>query len=252
MNFDLSNKVVVVTGASSGIGKAIAIEMAASGADIAFNYLSNDSGAVETAEIIKEFGRKVSVLKADVTNSADVKKFTEQVIRDFGSIDVLVNNAGTTIRRTTFLDLDEDLWDKSLNINLKSAYLCSRSFIPYMIKKNNGCIINMSSVAGRLGSPGETIHYAVPKAGINILTVGLAKEFGSNGIRVNAIAPGTIETPLLDKSDTSDEWKKSRVKKTLLGRMGKPEDVAPMAVFLASEYGSFITGQIIDISGGRF
>jgi len=252
MEFNLRGKVTVITGASSGIGRAIAVEMAKCGSDIVLNYLSNDEGAASTADEIKKQGAGVAVVKADVSKKEEADRLIDTAIKEFEKVDVLVNNAGSVFRRSTFLDLDEELWDLSIRVNLKSVYLCSRAAIPYMIENNGGCIINMSSVAGKLGSPGETVHYAVPKAGINILTVGLAKEFGAKGIRVNAIAPGTVETPLLDKSSTPVEWKESRIKKTLLGRMGTTNDIAPMAVFLASECGSFITGQIIEISGGRF
>lgn len=252
MDTNLSNKVAVVTGGSSGIGQSIALAMAAEGADIAVNYLSNDQGALETAEKIRGMGRKILVVKGDICQKSEADKLAARVLQTFGGIDILVNNAGSIFRRSTFLDLDETLWDKSMALNLKAAYLCSRAFMPALIEKGGGCIINMSSVAARLGSPGETIHYAVAKAGINTLTLGLAKEFGGKGIRVNAIAPGTVDTPLLAKASTSEEWKEGRIKKTLLGRMGTTEEIAAMAVFLASDLGSFITGQVLDVSGGRF
>lgn len=252
MDTNLSNKVAVITGGSSGIGKSIALAMAAEGADIAVNYLSNDQGALETAEKIKGMGRKCLVVKGDICQKSEVDKLTAQVLQTFGGIDILVNNAGSIFRRSAFLDLDEELWDRSMALNLKAAYLCSRAFMPSLIERGGGCVINMSSVAARLGSPGETVHYAVAKAGVNTLTLGLAKEFGGKGIRVNAIAPGTVDTPLLEKASTSQEWKEGRIKKTLLGRMGTTEEIAAMAVFLASDSGSFITGQVIDISGGRF
>ena len=252
METKLTDKVAVITGGSSGIGQAIACAMAAEGADIAIAYLSNDSGAQATLDRVQAFGRKCIALKTDVTKKAQVDAFAAKVLEEFDRVNILVNNAGFTIRRSTFLDLDEDLWDRCMDLNLKSVYLCSQAFIPALIHAPGNAIINMSSVASRTGSPKETIHYAVAKAGINTLTLGLAKEFGEKGLRVNAIAPGTIETPLLAKSDTSQAWRDGRLKNTVLGRFGKPEEIAALAVYLASDNGSFITGQVIDVNGGRF
>ena len=252
METKLTNKVAVVTGGSSGIGQAIACAMAAEGADVAVGYLSNDRGAKETGERVQSYGRKYLAVKCDVTKKPQVDAFAAKVLETFGQVDILVNNAGYIIRRSPFLDLDEQLWDSSMELNLKSVYLCSQAFIPSLIQKPGSCIISMSSVASRTGSPGETIHYAVAKAGINNLTLGLAKEFGPKGLRVNAIAPGTVETPLLAKSDTPQSWKDGRLKNTIMGRFGKPEEIAALAVYLASEAGAFITGQVIDINGGRY
>jgi 3-oxoacyl-[acyl-carrier protein] reductase len=248
----LTNKVAVITGGSSGIGQAIAIAMAAEGADIAINYYSNDQGAQETAERVKAFGRRILTVKSDVSKKGAVDDFAARVLETYGHVEILVNNAGSIIRRSTFLDLDEKLWDACMELNLKGAYLCSQAFIPYLIEKPGSCIISMSSVASRVGSPGETVHYAVAKAGINILTVALAKEFGTKGLRANAIAPGTVETPLLTRNNTPQSWIDDRMKKTLMGRFAKAEEIAAMAVYLASDWGAFITGQVIDINGGRF
>ena len=252
METKLTNKVAVITGGSSGIGQAMALAMAAEGADIAINYLSNDAGAQETADRVEAMGRRILVVKSDVSKKALVDAFAAQVLEKYGHVDILVNNAGSTIRRSTFMDLDEDLWDRCMELNLKGAYLCSQAFIPSLTEKRGSCIINMSSVASRVGSPGETVHYAVAKSGINTLTVALSKEFGGKGLRVNAIAPGTVETPLLTKTNTPASWYEDRMKKTILGRFGKPEEIAELAVYLASDWGSFITGQVIDINGGRF
>ena len=252
METTLTDKVAVITGGSSGIGQAIAVAMAAEGADIAIAYLSNDRGAKETEDRVKSCGRRFLAVKADVSKKASVDDFVAQVLETFGNVDILVNNAGFIIRRSAFLNLDEKLWDDCMELNLKSAYLCCQAFIPSLTRKPGGCIISMSSVASRTGSPGETIHYAVAKAGINTLTLGLSKEFGHMGLRVNAIAPGAVATPLLIKADTPQEWLDGRLKNTILGRLGKPEEIAALAVYLASDCGSFITGQVIDVNGGRF
>ena len=248
----LTGKVAVVTGGSSGIGQAIACAMAEEGADIAMCYLSNDSGAQETARRVQASGRKFLSVKTDISQRDQVDGFAGKVLETFGDVDILVNNAGFIIRRSTFLELDEQLWDDCMTLNLKSVYMCCQAFLPSLTRRPGGCIISMSSVASRNGSPGQTIHYAVAKAGINTLTLGLAKEFGDKGLRVNAIAPGTVETPLLTKSDTPQDWFDGRLKNTILGRLGKPEEIAAMAVYLASDFGSFITGQVIDVNGGRF
>lgn len=250
MDFNLRNQVAVVTGGSSGIGRAISLAMAKKGANIVINYLNNRPGAEDVKQIIEDMGQKAVIVKADVTQKPDVDNLANCAFANFNHIDILVNCAGGAIRRSIFLNIDEDLWDDTMKLNLKSAYLCSRAFLPNMVANGHGRIINISSVAARLGSPGETVHYAVAKAGINTLTVGLAKEFAAKGILVNAIAPGIVDT-LFQQRYSTPERLEATVNKTWLKRIGTPEEVADLAVFLATESGSFITGEIIEISGGR-
>lgn len=250
MRIDLSSKNAVITGSGSGIGRAVALGIASCGGNVVINYRSDREGAEKTAEEIEQLGCRAEVIQADVSRAEDVRRLRDGAVKAFRDIDILINNAGSPIRRAAFLDIDEGLWEESMKVNLKSAYLCCQAFIPEMVKRRYGRIVNISSVAARLGAAGETVHYAVAKAGLNTLTVGLAKEFAPAGIVVNAVAPGAIKSAFQEKYSTAERVEKV-ISRTMVQRLGLVEEVASMILYLVSDYGGFIAGEVIEISGGR-
>jgi len=242
----LAGKVALITGASGGIGQATAVEIAREGADIAANYFHDSKKAAKTCSMVKAIGRQCITIKADVTKAVEVKDMVERVLKEFGRVDILINNAGGIIERKQIVKMPETLWDNMLDLNLKSAFLCSKAVIPDMIKRKNGTIVNISSIAARNGGGRGAIPYAAAKAGIEGFTKGLAKELVADGIRVNAVAPGVIDTPFHKDPDVLASFKPMIPMK----RLGKPEEVAKLIVFLASGDSSYITGRVYDITGG--
>lgn len=242
----LEGKVAVVTGASRGIGKAIALKLAAQGADIAINYTSSDAKALEVKQQIEAMGRKAMVFKADVSSDEDVQGFAKAVLEAFGKIDILVNNAGIT-RDGLVMRMKEDDFTRVIDINLKGSFLCSKYFGKSMMKARSGAIVNITSVVGVMGNAGQA-NYASSKAGVIGLTKSLAKEFGSRGLTVNAVAPGFIETEMTQL--LPDDVKAEYAKAIPLGAFGQAEDVADCVVFLASGASRYITGQVIHVDGG--
>lgn len=242
----LKGKNALVTGASKGIGKAIAIRFAAEGANVAFTYLSSiEQGKALEAELSAK-GVKAKGYRSDASDFAQADKLINDVIADFGSIDILVNNAGITMDNL-LLRMTEDAWDRVINVNLKSCFNTVKAVTKPMMKQKSGSIINMTSVVGIKGNAGQT-NYAASKSGIIGFTKSVALEIGSRGIRCNAIAPGFIETEMTDKLDekTIQLWRDA----IPLKRGGKPEDVAEACVFLASDMSSYITGQVLQVDGG--
>ena len=244
--FELTNKVVVVTGSSRGIGAGIAKVLAAQGAKVIVNYRSSPAEANEVAAAIKAAGGEATVIQADVGSSDEAQRLIKESIDTYGQIDILVNNAGTTRDKLIMTMKDED-WDEVLQTNLSSVYYCSKAVIRPMMKKRNGRIINITSVVGLAGQAGQT-NYAASKAGIIGFTKSLAKEVGSRNITVNAVAPGFIPTALTNV--LPEEHSKSIIENTPLGRMGTLEDVALAVLFLASDEAAFITGQVLTVDGG--
>lgn len=240
----LTNKIALITGASKGIGKAIAMEFAGNGADVAVNYNSDEKGALNTANEIKKLGKKALIAKADVSKYNEVSSMMEQIKKEFGRIDILVNNAGITMDRT-LKNMTQEEWGKVIDVNLNSLYNVTKQVIPLM--PENGRIINISSIAGIVGNFGQT-NYSASKAGIIGFTKSLAKELGKDKITVNAIAPGLIESEMTDKIPFIR--KKIIMSLIPLGRAGTNEEVADCAVFLASEKSSYITGEVINVNGG--
>ena len=246
MNFDFSNKVALVTGSSSGIGAAIAKEIAAGGAAVAIHYRGNADGANAVASEIRNNGGKCELFQADVSNTEQAAELIKKVQESFGSLDILINNAGTT-RDTLLLSMKEEEWDAVISTNLKSVYAVSKAALRGMIKKRWGRIINITSVVGITGQAGQS-NYAASKAGIIGFTKSLAREVASRNITVNAVAPGFVPTALTDV--LNEEQRAKIVSETPIGRMGTPEEIAWAVGFLASERSGFITGQVLTVDGG--
>jgi 3-oxoacyl-[acyl-carrier protein] reductase len=243
---DFSNKGTLVTGSSSGIGAAIAKELAAKGARVALHYRGNAEGANRIAEEIQSAGGECSLFQADVSDAEQAAALVKQVQETFGSLDILVNNAGTT-RDALLMTMSEEQWDTVISTNLRSVYTVTRAALRAMIRKRWGRIINITSVVGLTGQAGQS-NYAASKAGIIGFTKSLAREVASRNITVNAVAPGFIPTALTDV--LNDEQKAEIIRSTPLGRMGSPEEVAWAVAFLAAERSGFITGQVLTVDGG--
>ena len=243
---NLTGKVALVTGASRGIGQATAIDLAKAGADIVVNFIGNEAVAQETVEAIEALGRKAIKIKADVGNADDVQAMVDEAIAAFGHIDILVNNAGIT-RDGLLIRMKDSDWDDVLNINLKGVYLVTKAVAKLMVKQRAGRIINMTSVSGVTGNVGQA-NYAAAKAGVIGFTKTCAKELAARGITVNAVAPGFIETAM---TDLLPEKIKEGIAATVpFGRMGQPEEIASVVTFLASDFASYITGQVLNVDGG--
>jgi 3-oxoacyl-[acyl-carrier protein] reductase len=242
----LDKKVAVITGAARGIGKAIALKFASEGADIAFTDLFDNEASQATAKELSEFGIKVKFYASNAANFAETHSVVEEIVADFGRIDILVNNAGIT-KDTALKRMTEEQWDAVIAVNLKSVFNFTKAVQAIMWKQASGSVINMSSVVGVSGNANQC-NYSASKAGIIGFTKSAAKEMGLRGIRHNAIAPGFIITEMTDT--LPDDVKKSWAEQIPLRRGGTPEDVANVAVFLASDLSSYVTGQVIHCCGG--
>lgn len=241
----LTNKVAVITGAARGIGKAIALKLASEGCAIAFTDLVINEAAEATRQEIEQLGVSCKAYASDASNFEQTHTVINQILADFGHIDILVNNAGIT-KDTLLLRMTEEQWDAVLNVNLKSVFNFIHAVTPIMMRQRSGSIISMSSVVGINGNAGQA-NYAASKAGIIALTKSTAKELGGRGIRANAIAPGYIETEMTAQlpQETRDEF----VKMIPLHRGGSVEEVAKVALFLASDLSSYVSGQVIQVNG---
>ena len=242
----LDGKVALVTGGSRGIGKAIALKFASEGADVVFTYLSNKAAAEQTEQELGQFGHRVKAYASDASSFESAHELVKQVIEDFLRIDILVNNAGIT-RDTLLMRMTEQQWDEVLNGNLKSAFNFTHAVVPLMARQRAGSIISLSSVVGIAGNAGQA-NYAASKAGIIALSTSVAKEMGSRNVRCNCIAPGFIDTDMT--SSLPEELRKEWAKTIPLRRCGTPEEVANVALFLASDLSSYVTGQVIHCCGG--
>ena len=244
----LENKVAFVTGASRGIGKAIALEMAKSGADVAVCYSSSSDAAEDVCRQIRQLGRKAVPYRCDVSSMEQCSETVKAAVEEFGQLDILVNNAGIT-RDNLMLMMKEDDFDLVISTNLKGAFNMMKQAGAHFLKRKQGTIINISSVSGMMGNAGQ-VNYAAAKAGVIGMTKSAAKELAGRGITCNAIAPGFIATDMTDK--LSDKQKEAVTDAIPLKRMGQPEDIAHLAVFLASPLANYITGEVIKVDGGIY
>lgn len=244
----LEGKKALVTGASRGIGRAIAISLAEAGADVAINYSGSEEAAAQTAEAVRALGREAILIKANVGKSAEFEDMVKQVLEQFGTVDILVNNAGIT-RDNLIMRMKEDEFDQVIETNLKGVFNGIKAVTRPMMKQRSGRIINISSVVGVLGNPGQA-NYVAAKAGVIGLTKASAKELASRGITVNCVAPGFIQTEMTDK--LPDEMKQGLQGQIPLAKLGSVEDIASAVRFLASDEASYMTGQTIHVDGGMY
>ncbi|SES74249.1 3-oxoacyl-[acyl-carrier-protein] reductase [Oceanobacillus limi] len=242
----LNGKSALVTGASRGIGRSIALELARQGANVAVNYAGSEAKAQAVVEEIEQLGVKAMKIQADVSNEDSVKEMIKSVVNEFGSLDILVNNAGIT-RDNLLMRMKEEEFDQVINTNLKGVFVCTKSVTRQMMKQKSGRIINVASIVGVSGNPGQA-NYVAAKAGVIGLTKTTAKELASRNILVNAVAPGFISTDMTD--ELTDEQREGMLGMIPLAKLGTPEDVAKVVRFLASDDANYITGQTIHIDGG--
>lgn len=243
----LAGKVAIVTGASRGIGRGIALRLAQEGAKVVVNHRNSPEGAAETVASIQAAGGEAVAIQADVADFEEAQRLVKDTLAVFGRVDILVNNAGTT-RDTLLMMMREDQWDVVIDTNLKSVFNCCKAAARSMVKNRYGRIINVSSVSGLAGQAGQT-NYAASKAGVIGFSKSLAKELGSRNITVNVVAPGFVPTALTE-SVLTEENRQRAIEATPLGRLGTAEDVAGAVAFLASDDASFITGQVLSVDGG--
>ena len=247
--FDFSGKVVLVTGASSGIGRATAELFGRCGASVALTYHNNKAGAEGAVAAITSSGAKPMAIQVDVTKDGEILRMVSEVEDGLGPVDILVNNAGSLVERLKTLDLTESRWDEVMNLNSTSAFFAAKAVVPKMLEKGSGVIVNVTSIAGRNGGAPGSIHYSSAKAALLTMTKGLAKEFASQGIRVNAVSPGVIDTRYHETFTTPEVMDNLR-KAIPMGREGRPDEVASVIAFLASDAASYLCGETIEINGG--
>jgi 3-oxoacyl-[acyl-carrier protein] reductase len=247
---DLTGRIALVTGGSSGIGAASAALLADLGAKVAIGYLQNQAGADRVSACIASRGGTGIAIRADVRRSEAIRSLVAQVDAALGPIDILVNNAGSLVRRQRITEITEDCWDEILDLNLKSAVLCSQAVVPSMIARKRGAIVNIVSIAGRNGGGAGAGAYASAKGGLITFTKSLAREVAPHGVRVNAISPGVIDTPFHETFSTS-EMMRGFVAAIPLGRVGTPAECAAAIAFLASDAASYIVGETIEVNGGQ-
>lgn len=247
---DMTGRVALITGASTGIGRWSAVALAECGAAVAINYNKNLAGAEETKRMVESVGGKAVIIQSDVSTKAGAVALADAARAQLGAIDILVNNAGDLMQRCSLQEFSEDLWDRVMDLNLKSVLLCSQTVMAEMIARRSGAIINVGSIAGHHGGgPGAGV-YATAKAGVHCLTKALAKEMAPHGVRVNAVAPGVIDTPFHERMSTP-EMIKQFVGSIPMGRTGTSEECGRVIAFLASDAAAYIHGEMIEINGGQ-
>jgi 3-oxoacyl-[acyl-carrier protein] reductase len=242
----LTGRTALVTGGSRGIGRAIALALAEEGADVAVNYVANEGAAHDVAESIRKTGRRALLAQADVSDFPDTFRMAQDVLKEFGHLDILVNNAGITSDKT-FTKMDHAAWRKVLSINLDGIFNCTKVFIDQMLGRNYGRVVNITSVIGQIGNFGQA-NYAASKAGVAAFTKSLAKEVAGKGVTVNAVAPGFIETEMVER--IPEKVRNRLLDQIPLHRFGTPEEVARAVVYIVSPDGDYITGAELSINGG--
>jgi 3-oxoacyl-[acyl-carrier protein] reductase len=247
---DLSGKIALVTGASSGIGAATAVTLSGLGAQVAIGYHQNQKGVEEVQRGIAASGGKAIVIQADVRQADEVRSLVKRATEQLGPIDILVNNAGSLVERMKILETNETRWDEIMNLNLKSVMLCSQAVAKSMMERKSGAIVNVVSIAGRNGGGPGAGAYATAKGGLITLTKSLAKELAPFGIRVNGVSPGVVDTPFHEVFSTP-EMIRSFVAQIPIGRIAKPVEIAKVIAFLASDAASYVVGEIIEVNGGQ-
>lgn len=250
MEIRFDNKVVLVTGASSGIGRATAKEYAKSGAKVIVHYNESKSNVDAVVDSILSDGGEAVALRADVSKKEEVNTLIKSSLEEYGTIDILINNAGALIKRQSIEEMEEDLWDQVMDVNLKSIYLVTQAVIPVMKKKNYGKIINLTSIAARMGGGVGAAHYSASKGGILTLSKNMAKELAPFGILVNAVSPGIIDTRFHERFTAPEIFNKF-LDSVVLKRAGTAEEVAWLILFLTSDFASYIVGETIEINGGQ-
>jgi 3-oxoacyl-[acyl-carrier protein] reductase len=244
----LKDKIALVTGSSRGIGRAIALAYAKEGAKVMVNFTSNEKAAKEVVEAIQKMGGQAGAMKADVAKKAEAESLVKATVDQFGGIDILVNNAGFT-RPAMMTKMTEQQWDEVVDIHLKGAFLCTQAAAPHMIAKNKGKIINVTSVAGVVGTVGQ-MNYSAAKGGVISMTKSMARELARNSVCANVICLGIVTTDMTEKITTDEKLKEVYMNRILLKRFAEPEDVTPAFVFLASDEANYITGQLLCVDGG--
>jgi 3-oxoacyl-[acyl-carrier protein] reductase len=247
---DLTGKTALITGASSGIGAATAAVFADLGARVAIGYYNNEKGANDVVAAVSAAGGKIIAIKGDVRKTADIHAVVDRTTAEFGPIDILVNNAGSLVERQKLAQITEERWDEIMNLNLKSAVLCSQIVAPSMIERKSGVIINIVSIAGRNGGGPGAMAYATAKGALITFTKGLAKELAPQGVRVNGVSPGVIDTPFHEVFSTP-EMIKNFVAGIPMGRTGTSMECATAIAFLASDAASYIAGETLEVNGGQ-
>jgi 3-oxoacyl-[acyl-carrier protein] reductase len=245
-----SEEVAWVTGSSTGIGRAVAEGFAEQGCRVVVHYNASEDEAREVVEQIESSGGKAALVGGDVSDAGEVKRMVAEIEDRYGRLDILVNNAGSLIERSTLEEMTEDLWDRVMQVNLKSVYLCSQAVLPIMKRQESGRIINVTSIAARNGGGPGSVAYATAKGGVSTLTRAMAKELISDGILVNGVAPGVITTPFHDRF-TPPEMREGMARSIPMGREGTPEETAGAVLFLASSWADYIVGEIIEVNGGQ-
>ena len=244
-----SGKVAWVTGSSKGIGRATCLGFAEQGCDVVVHYSGGKDEAEEVAAEVEKHGGGALLVQGDVSDSGEVGRMVREIEDHYGRLDILVNNAGSFVNRLTLDEMTEEVWDRVMAVNLKSVYLCSQAVLPMMRKQGGGRIVNMTSISARNGGSPDSIAYSTAKGGVSTLTRAMAKDLVSDGILVNAVAPGRIDTPLHDEF-TPDEKRREAAQGIPLGREGTPEEVVGAVLFLVSPQSNYIVGEVIEVNGG--